>query len=93
MKKSCESCLAERPILCFFKKFGHPNPLFRLFSVLSKQTLQFLQQIYVKNIHPVYGAGIRNHNLKETSLLPNHQTRAPVMFNNVVGMTQCFFFF
>ena len=27
-----------------------------------KQTLQFLQQMNAKNVHPVYGAGIRTHN-------------------------------
>ena len=47
----------------FLKKLGHPRPLF-------KQTLQFLQQIYVKNDHPVYGAGIRTHDLQNSSLLP-----------------------
>ena len=41
---------------------GHPRPLFRLFSSF-KQTLQFLQPINVNNFHPVYGAGIRTHNL------------------------------
>ena len=49
----------------FFKK-GHPRPLFRLF----KQTLQFLQQTNVKNVHPVYGAGIRTNNLWYMSFLP-----------------------
>ena len=39
---------------------------FRLF----KQTLRFLQQIYVKNLHPVYGAGIRTHDLSNMSLRP-----------------------
>ena len=52
----------------FFLKMGHPRPLFRLFSVFFKQTLQFLQ--YVKNVHPVYGAGIRTHDLQNMSLLP-----------------------
>ena len=33
---------------------GQPRPLFRLF----KQTLQFLQQINVTNVH---GAGIQTH--------------------------------
>ena len=28
------------------------------------------QQINVKNVHPVYGAGIRTHNLQNMSLLP-----------------------
>ena len=38
---------------------GYPRPLFHLF----KQTVQFLQQIYVKKyiLQPVYGAGIRTH--------------------------------
>ena len=45
---------------------GQHRPLFRLFSVLYKQTLlQFLQKINVKkcHVHPVYGAGIRTHDL------------------------------
>ena len=43
---------------------GHPRPFFRLFS--SFQT-EFLQQLYVKNIHLVYGVGIRSHNLQIAS--------------------------
>ena len=35
-----------------------------------KQTLKFLQQIYVKNVHPEYSAGIRPHRLRDMSLLP-----------------------
>ena len=35
----------------------HYLPFLFIFG-LFKQTLQFLQQIYVKNVHPVYGAGI-----------------------------------
>ena len=39
---------------------------------LFKQTLQSLQQMHVKKCydHPVYGAGIRTHDLRNTSLLP-----------------------
>ena len=48
---------------------GHPWPLFHLFSSLQK-TLQFLQQINVKNIHPVYGAKIQTQDLWNMSLLP-----------------------
>ena len=40
---------------------GHPQPLFVYFC-LFKQTLQFSQQINVKNVNPVYSAGIRTHN-------------------------------
>ena len=46
------------------KKIGQPRPLFHLFSVLFKRTLlHFLQQINVRNAHPVYDAWIRTHNL------------------------------
>ena len=38
--------------------------------ILSFQTQQFLQQIYVKNVHPVYGARIWTHDPQNTSLLP-----------------------
>ena len=44
---------------------GQPRPLLSFIFDLFKQTsLQFLQQIYVKNVHPVYGAGIRTHDLR-----------------------------
>ena len=47
-----------------------PRTLFRLFSVFYKQTLQFLQQINVKNVCQVCGGEIWTHDLKNTSLLP-----------------------
>ena len=37
---------------------------------LLKQTLQLLQQIYKKNVHPGYRTGIRTHNVQDLSLLP-----------------------
>ena len=46
------------------------RPLFRLFSAFFKQTIQILQQINVKNAHPVYGAGIRTHDLWNMSRHP-----------------------
>ena len=48
--------------LFVLEKMGHPRHLF-LFSVFLKQTTQVLEQLNVKNIHPVYGTGIRTHNL------------------------------
>ena len=45
-----------------FKKWAIPGLSFIYFR-LFKQTLQFLQQINVKNAHLVYGAVIRTHNL------------------------------
>ena len=58
--------------LCFFfflEKMDQPRPLFVFFG-LFKQTIDFLQQINVKNVHPVYGAGIRTHNLSIMSCHP-----------------------
>ena len=53
----------------FFKKLAIPG-LFFIYFRLFKQTLQFLQQINVKNVHPEYGAGIQTHNHWNISLLP-----------------------
>ena len=44
------------------------RPLFRLFC-LFKQSIQFLQQINVKIVHPVHGAAIRTYDLWNMSLL------------------------
>ena len=51
----------EKRIICsFFKKMGQPRPLLSFIFGLFKQTsLQCLQQIYVKYVHPVYGAVIQ----------------------------------
>ena len=40
-----------------------------IFRLFKKTLLQFLQQINVKNVHPVYGAGIWTHNLLNLSRL------------------------
>ena len=62
----------SRHLYCvFFYFLNGPIPSsFSFISVIFKQTLQFLQQINVNNIHPVSSAGIRTHNLLITSLLP-----------------------
>ena len=45
-------------------------PLFRLFSFFPTNfNIYFLQQINVKNVHPVYGAGIQTHNRQIASLI------------------------
>ena len=36
-----------------FLKMGHPRLIFHLFLALSKQTIQILLEIKVKNVHPV----------------------------------------
>ena len=47
-----------------------PRPLLPfIFGLLKQTTIQFLQQIYVKNVYPVYGAGFQAHNLWDMSLL------------------------
>ena len=46
-------------LLSFFKK-NWPFPASFVDFRLYKQTLQFLIQIYVKNVYPVYSAGIWN---------------------------------
>ena len=49
---------------------SQPRPLFRLFSVFSNKQYNFLQQLNVKNVQPVYGARIRTHDLLNTSRHP-----------------------
>ena len=41
-----------------FLKIGPSPTSFSFIFVFFKQTLQFLLQRNVKNVHPVYGAGI-----------------------------------
>ena len=52
-----------------FLKMCQPG-LFLFIFGLFKQTLQILEQIDVKNVHPVYGARIRTNNLLNVSLFP-----------------------
>ena len=43
----------------FFFKMGQPRPLlWFIFGIFKQTSLQFLQQMYVKNVHPVFGARI-----------------------------------
>ena len=48
-----------------FKKWAIPGLFFIIVT-----NIKFLQQINMKNVHPVYGAGIRTHDLCNISLLP-----------------------
>ena len=59
-------------LLYVFLKNG-PTPasfIIYFFGLFKQTSLQFLQQINVKNVHPVYGAGIQTHDLWNMSLLP-----------------------
>ena len=44
--------------------FNGSSPEFFIYFHLFKQTLQFTQQIYLESVHPVYGPGIRTHDLR-----------------------------
>ena len=50
-RSKASSGSSQKNTLKLIFKMGHPRPLFHLFS--SFQTLQFLHQINVKNVHPV----------------------------------------
>ena len=67
----------------FFLKWANPG-LFFVYFRLFKQTLQFWQQINVKNVHPVFGAFW----LRVSYL--NHKTRAPTLYS--INFTLHYFF-
>ena len=52
------------------KNWPTPASFSFILGLFEQTLLQFLQQINVKNVHPVSGAGIRTHNPLITSLLP-----------------------
>ena len=65
-----QTCPGRYLHILFFKK-GHPRPLFNLFSSFQTNITIFTTNICEKcHDHPVYGAGIRTHDLRNTSLLP-----------------------
>ena len=49
----------------FFLKNGPSRPLFHLFLYFQTNITIFTTKIYVKNFHPVYGAGIPTHDLQD----------------------------
>ena len=61
-------CKFHCSMLCL--KNEPTRPLFSFIFGFFKQTIQFLQQINVKNVHPVYGAGIQTHYLWNMSCHP-----------------------
>ena len=52
-----------------FIKWAFPGLFFVYFRSFS-DIHTIIQQINVKNVHPVYGAGIQTHHLQDMSLLP-----------------------
>ena len=66
--QTIEELLNPYQILVFLN--GPSSASFSFYFRLFKQTLQFLQKINVKNVHPVYGAGNQTHGLWNLSLFP-----------------------
>ena len=60
---------AKSYILTFFKNGPTPASFSFIFG-LFKQTTNFYNKYMWKNVHPVYGAGIQTHNLRNVSILP-----------------------
>ena len=56
--------------LLILKIIDQPGLFFIYFRLFKQISIQFLQQINVKNVHPVYGAGIQTLNLQNMSLHP-----------------------
>ena len=64
----------------FFLFLNGPTPA--SFSVFSNKHHYNFYNKYVKNVHPVYGAGIRTHDLQIVSLFPKplDQGTRPLLF-------------
>ena len=56
--------------LLILKIIDQPGLFFIYFRLFKQISIQFLQQINVKNVHPVYGAGIQTQELWNMCLLP-----------------------
>ena len=69
LKKFAIQTPKDTILFSFFSNRPSPSSFWFIF-VFFKHTLQFLQQIYVKNVHPVYRAGIKTHNFQHMSLHP-----------------------
>ena len=68
-------------IITFFKNRLIPVT-FSLIFVFFKETSQFLQQIYVKNVHPVYSAGIWTQHLQSPPI--NTRLGLPPLYNRII---------
>ena len=90
--RECTHTEAEITIaiyLIFLKKWANPG-LFSVYFRLFKQTLKFLQQINVKNVHPVSSTGIQTHNLMITSLPPYPLDQGLIFYSLRLGWTPSF---
>ena len=72
----------KHPIMML--NLGHSGLILFIFIFSNKQ---FLQQIHVKNVHPIYGAGIHTLDLQDMSHLPKplDQGSSPLMLYFRVG--------
>ena len=66
----CSTIRAVAVTQLFFL-IGPTRPLFRLLLIFFKQiSIQFYNKFNVKNVHPVYSAGIRTQEVQDIRLLP-----------------------
>ena len=65
-------CSIPTYLACLQYFFNGPSPasFSIIFGLFPTSINTILQQISVKNVHPVYGTGIRTHDLNNVSLLP-----------------------
>ena len=54
----------------FHKKWANPGLFFVYFQSFQTNITNFYNKYMWKNVHPVYGAGIQTHDLRNVSLLP-----------------------
>ena len=65
--------------LIFLKKLGYPRPIFSFIFGLFKPTLQIIQQINVKNVHPVSIQHWDSNSRPSDYESFNHLSRAPAL--------------
>ena len=63
-------CVSACDFGSVFVKNGPSSAYFFVYFCFFKHTLHFFNKYMWKNVHPVYGAGIRTHDLRNMSLLP-----------------------
>ena len=75
----------------FFQKWANPGLFYSLFSVFSNEHHYNFTTNTCEKVHPVYGAGIWTHNLRNTSLLSglNIQSYSEIVFVDEINIDTC----
>ena len=66
----------------FLKKWANPSSFSFIFGLFQTNIYTILQQINVKNVHPVYGTVIRTLDLQNMSLLPKPLDQFTILYSN-----------